>query len=454
RRGITPATDYHYKPTQYPVQVRWPLPENFAYTQPANLLTAGTDGLPLGDLNWFPTAKAQFEANKAQYIAQLQDLAGPRIVITPVADYECENGVLSGTATIKTFSGFAYFQMDGGGWIQWDFDLAQAGQYDLNIWTHLRGNSMRGQRIIVNGTSIHDPKGWGEYIWAPDEVGHPTYGMPKNEWTWTKIRQSEILEPGALTLRAGRNTIRIESSWGWQNFAGIDVIPAGQTTPAVQLRAWDATYEIVQLKAEGAPWVPSKFKSVALGPNGTVTLSINAATAGNYLFALYYQNGSASAKTIWYKVDNGSAVEMLLPGRTDSAGLTKTSNVFPLTVGTHTITIGGGDGVNVDYIKLNKQEMVTDVESVNLPYTFSLEQNYPNPFNPATTINFTIGKSSNVKLVVYNLLGQKVATLVDTRMDAGQHTIIFDGAHLASGVYFYKLEAGDFRAVKKMLLLK
>jgi hypothetical protein len=88
------------------------------------------------------------------------------------------------------------------------------------------------------------------------------------------------------------------------------------------------------------------------------------------------------------------------------------------------------------------------------PRQFSLAQNYPNPFNPTTTINFTLAKASDVKLAVYNVLGQKVATLVDTRMNAGQQSVVFDASRLASGVYFYHLDAGSFNSVKKMLLMK
>ena len=90
----------------------------------------------------------------------------------------------------------------------------------------------------------------------------------------------------------------------------------------------------------------------------------------------------------------------------------------------------------------------------NIPKVYSLEQNYPNPFNPSTTINFSIGQVTNVKLRVYNILGQQVMTLVDTRMTPGPHSVVFDAAKLASGVYFYRLDAGDFMSVKKMLLLK
>ncbi|MBN1398716.1 MAG: T9SS type A sorting domain-containing protein [Bacteroidetes bacterium] len=100
--------------------------------------------------------------------------------------------------------------------------------------------------------------------------------------------------------------------------------------------------------------------------------------------------------------------------------------------------------------------VTTGVEEINvLPRKFALEQNYPNPFNPSTTINFSLAKTANVHLTVYNLLGQKVATLINNqRMEAGPQSFHFDASKLTSGVYFYKLVAGDFVSSKKMLLLK
>jgi hypothetical protein len=90
----------------------------------------------------------------------------------------------------------------------------------------------------------------------------------------------------------------------------------------------------------------------------------------------------------------------------------------------------------------------------SVPTSFSLSQNYPNPFNPSTTINFSIAKTSNVRLTVYNVLGQKVATLVDGNMEVGEHSAVFDASKFASGIYFYRLDAGEFSSVKKMILLK
>lgn len=89
-----------------------------------------------------------------------------------------------------------------------------------------------------------------------------------------------------------------------------------------------------------------------------------------------------------------------------------------------------------------------------LPKEFALNQNYPNPFNPTTMIAFDLPKASEVRLSVYNVLGQEVKTLVDRAMAAGNHAIEFDADELSSGVYFYRLEAEDFRDTRKMLLVK
>jgi hypothetical protein len=88
------------------------------------------------------------------------------------------------------------------------------------------------------------------------------------------------------------------------------------------------------------------------------------------------------------------------------------------------------------------------------PARFALEQNYPNPFNPATTIIYQVPALSHVILTVYDLLGREVATLVDENKKAGRYSIPWNASWLSSGVYFYRLRAGEFRETKRMILLK
>jgi hypothetical protein len=85
---------------------------------------------------------------------------------------------------------------------------------------------------------------------------------------------------------------------------------------------------------------------------------------------------------------------------------------------------------------------------------FKLEQNYPNPFNSNSKIQFSITKPDFVTLEVYNLLGQKVATLVSENLNAGSHTAGWNAVGLPGGVYFYRLEAGSYTDTKKLVLLK
>jgi len=93
-------------------------------------------------------------------------------------------------------------------------------------------------------------------------------------------------------------------------------------------------------------------------------------------------------------------------------------------------------------------------QSKEQPGKFALKQNYPNPFNPSTNITYSLPKASNVRLEIYNSLGQRVQTLLNTHKAAGTYHILFKADHLTSGVYIYRLTAGDFTKTKKMVLLK
>ena len=95
-----------------------------------------------------------------------------------------------------------------------------------------------------------------------------------------------------------------------------------------------------------------------------------------------------------------------------------------------------------------------DDNKIDYPNRFYLSQNYPNPFNPSTNIEFTLPKSEYVELKIYNILGKEVMTIVSNKLNQGNHTYQFDGKNLASGIYYYQLVAGDFREVKKMVLLR
>jgi subtilisin-like proprotein convertase family protein/photosystem II stability/assembly factor-like uncharacterized protein len=113
----------------------------------------------------------------------------------------------------------------------------------------------------------------------------------------------------------------------------------------------------------------------------------------------------------------------------------------------------GGSGLIVSY---DAGRLTGTPTSANPPQprAFNLAQNYPNPFNPSTMISYQLASASNVKLQVYDVLGREVATLVNERQAQGMHNVKFNANALASGVYFYRLQAGDFTQTKKMILVK
>jgi hypothetical protein len=88
------------------------------------------------------------------------------------------------------------------------------------------------------------------------------------------------------------------------------------------------------------------------------------------------------------------------------------------------------------------------------PSEFSLAQNFPNPFNPSTTIRYGLPQRATVQLKVYNALGQQVATLVQGEQGAGYHEVTFEASGLSSGVYLYRMQAGTFVGVKRLLLVR
>lgn len=95
-----------------------------------------------------------------------------------------------------------------------------------------------------------------------------------------------------------------------------------------------------------------------------------------------------------------------------------------------------------------------NITAENLPGEYGLYQNYPNPFNPMTTIRYDLPKDSKVRLVIYDITGREVKTLVNKEQKAGKYEVKFNGSSLASGVYVYRLQAGEYFKVQKMSLIK
>ena len=106
----------------------------------------------------------------------------------------------------------------------------------------------------------------------------------------------------------------------------------------------------------------------------------------------------------------------------------------------------------VQYVKNNPLSVPETV--IGVPSTYALEQNFPNPFNPTTSIRYRIPATSKVSLQLFDILGREVQTLVNTIQSSGTYTVTLNARNLASGVYFYRFNAGGFSSTKKLVMVK
>lgn len=193
----------------------------------------------------------------------------------------------------------------------------------------------------------------------------------------------------------------------------------------------DVTYEWVLYSADTSE-VIAKVPSNNEGVDAAVTLPY--ATVDGLLAGAGLSVGE-SADFVWNVLVNDGADTVAV-----STGYVVATNTFtPLY---YSLTLERG--------------LETSNESINgVPEKFGLDQNYPNPFNPSTNINFSLPQTSRVTLAVYDMLGRRVATLLDNKqLNAANHSVKFDASALASGMYIYRIEAGSFISTRKMMLIK
>jgi hypothetical protein len=192
--------------------------------------------------------------------------------------------------------------------------------------------------------------------------------------------------------------------------------------------------------SQGGGVLVSSDTGKSWSPAGLGTADIRAlAVSGPKLFA-------GTGTGVWLTTDNGSRWSQLNSGLADS-------NIFSLGVSGAGLFAGVGSG---GVWKRPLSELIAGVPAASneTPVAFELSQNYPNPFNPTTVIVYQLSVTSQVRLVVFDLLGRQVRELVNGNAPAGTYTVQFDGSGLSSGVYFYRLQAGGFVSTKSMLVLK
>jgi hypothetical protein len=163
-----------------------------------------------------------------------------------------------------------------------------------------------------------------------------------------------------------------------------------------------------------------------------------------------------NSSTAWIAASNGCIYRTTNGGATWTRQLANTWNQLYAVrfVDANNGWVVGDNGTILRTTSGGSAVSVRDNQPTTAPSDFALSQNYPNPFNPTTTIRFELPKESHVTLRIYNMLGQQVMNVVDDRRAAGKYELRIDASHLASGVYFYRLLAGDFSSMKKLILLK
>ncbi|HPD26570.1 MAG TPA: T9SS type A sorting domain-containing protein, partial [Candidatus Marinimicrobia bacterium] len=332
---------------------------------------------------------------------------------------------------------------------QWGFSGGNLGGWDL-----IPGD-MEGD-VEISGTAA--PTGWVALRGGFDRYElNETYALKISgqiELVGGGFQDAGSLRYGIFYSDSAGTTWQdstLDSNWVWK---GTDNYHSGYliTPPSgSNVATWSNGSGTWGSVTNGKWWDISASSAHVLGniaqdPVGGVagagiydfTISISKGTSGNLLvFTLSKKDG-----TYYYAHSTTTPV----------ASVTDEINSIGFAINNSTTT-----ALKLYKVKVDRGDHFNGLEeaiAAQLPKAYALKQNYPNPFNPTTNIRFDLPKDSDVNLVVYDLMGREVAKLVNGPMNAGYYTINFNAANLPSGVYIYRLKAGDFVSTKKLMLLK
>ncbi len=303
---------------------------------------------------------------------------------------------------------------------------------------------------LTNGTFIYDLSKGTNPIWADS--------------TFEAIAIGDFMNDGKNRILGFKDSVY---SNGWQKAISIEMVSYSGSTFTTDWKAKDtATYSI----SLAGPFTPSDWTSVSglsfFGPGSLMDLKmtdLNGDGKNKFLFNIitFPNPPTYIAKSYYILVNSdGEIVDTLsgpykdcyaLAGDLNNDGhdellvtqLVPPDLLFPDTALVPRAWVfeygGGTTGIK------NTHQLISN---------YKLEQNYPNPFNPSTTINYEVPSSGRVVLKVYDILGREVESLVNENKSAGKYSVSFNADKLASGVYFYKMQAGQYYSIKKMILLK
>ena len=305
-------------------------------------------------------------------------------------------------------------------------------------WTNVTNNMLQAglYSIVVcsDGSILTGTVGNG--IFRSEDNGASWTSVANFSPTWSMTINNTLIYAGTTNFGIQRSTI---NGLTWETFS--DGLPAGAiiravTTISDKVFAGTTVYGAYYLL--DSTWFQ---RSNGLPDDGLGQYQAVLAFAGNDSIVFAGTTGG-----VYMSIDNG----VLWQGIND--GLTET-NIRALAI-TDSLLFTGTSSGGIWYRPLS--QLITSVEtsSENNPNDFIVYQNYPNPFNPSTTISFSIPKEEFVSLKVFNSLGEEVAELVNETLTAGSYSVSFNASKLTSGIYFYKIAAGNFFQTRKMMLVK
>ena len=348
--------------------------------------------------------------------------------------------------------GTPYYEMTETGSISWDVTLADAGTYSLVV--HNRAPyGTKGNHVRVNGVGLKNRTTNGEWMF---DYTYPADGS----FLATVVSEDSLVDVTGtpLQLAAGTHTISIEKSWGYMDFGNVEVYSGDAATTGTlvaTLSVPDAVAEGVTPAVLGASWVPEGFKGVTLDAGGSVSGTYDATQGGQYLARVYF--ASAGASDIEMKV-NGAVASTIAVSDTGDAF----STFFGFNQGSNTLQFSStAGGVTIDKVQFLLNNSVTaSVDSKPIIADgFVLKDAYPNPFNPSTKIEFRLPVDHRVSLAVYNIAGQQVKVLADSKFSAGTNYVKWNGTNSAgrkvsSGQYFCVMEYAKTVKVIKLTLMQ
>ena len=311
----------------------------------------------------------------------------------------------------------------------WEFDgnLVPAGRFHT-----MRGTFSTGTTNNCRFSSYTNESSSTGSVLTLDLFGHPT-----------TIKRPGTFDPA---FPYGSYIHPVFENVPDNNPSGIsDVITVGPSFPENTVTSVE-----LFLSVEGSR--VGDLQVTLTAPNGQErTVVNNHGGTNNHIHTIFYDGAAANVTSTEFVAPWSHGVQPFQAFGDFSASPTHgdwTLKVSDGTAGTTHTLLGWG-------IRLNGQTAVGIQQITSqVPQKYELSQNYPNPFNPSTSIKFALPKSSLVTLKIYDIVGREVATLVNQELNAGTFEYSFDGSKLTSGVYFYRIDAGDFTEIKKMMLVK